>query len=728
MTVNSFDNLRGKEFKSGPGVGADSDDWEVIAKAKKRFKLAVSKQGGNALKQLEDMRFFANEQWEAKDRSSRESDSRPCSTVSRIRAMVHSVTNDLRDNRPAIKVSPKGPQATADSAKVLRDIINGIERDGKASIAYDTGAQNAVITGEGYWVLRTGYVSAETFDQEICFERVLNSATVLMDPAAKDPAGADAKWCFVTEMLNRDEFKLLYPDADQAPWEEKAAGDMAGWASEKEIRVAEYWAFETSSRDLWLLADGRSLFADTVDASIKEAVKANPGALKDSREVEHNTLHWYKLTGRQVLDHLEFPFRYIPVIRVVGDEVVINGTVQRTGMVRDIKDAQKILNFAWSTAIEAVSTAPKAPYLVTPEQIEGHSALWETANRKNFPYITYNATLDPAGNPQPPPMRQQPPQVNGALAGLLIEASQELQAISGVRLDATVHERTKDESGVAIQRLQKSDGLANFHFADNLAQSVEHTGVVLVDMIPHVYDSARQVSALAEDGKSSQVHINPGIVGAVERRPSPMGPAHPVETHFNPAVGAYKVEVSAGPSYQSQKEEADTGMLALLRAVPQVGPQIADLIVKNKNWPGAEELSARLTRLLPPQLIQPEMPGLPPQASAAIQSLQQQLKMAQMQMQQMQKALQDQSADRQVAIAGQDKLLAAKMAKIRADAKAKGDQSQLDMLDLMLDIKKLHESADAQDFNQGQQQQHQQAQQQQAQQQAQNDQMDPSKI
>jgi hypothetical protein len=81
---------------------------------------------------------------------------------------------------------------------------------------------------------------------------------------------------------------------------------------------------------------------------------------------------------------------------------------------------------------------------------------------------------------------------------------------------------------------------------------------------------------------------------------------------FDLTMGKYDVEVTIGPSYTTQREEAADGMMQFLAAVPAVGTLIADIVVKNFDWPGAEEMSKRLKAALPPQLLGEEAPQGPP--------------------------------------------------------------------------------------------------------------------
>jgi hypothetical protein len=77
-------------------------------------------------------------------------------------------------------------------------------------------------------------------------------------------------------------------------------------------------------------------------------------------------------------------------------------------------------------------------------------------------------------------------------------------------------------------------------------------------------------------------------------------------------AGRYDLTVSVGPGFNSRREEAATQMIELIRAYPAAAPIIGDLLVKNLDWPGADDIAARLQQAMGAQQQggqpQPEQP------------------------------------------------------------------------------------------------------------------------
>ena len=135
---------------------ADKDD--KLAVARKRFAYALERDSENRRLHVEDLKFVAGNsdngyQWPDEVRRDRASDvngSRPCLTVNKLPQHINQVTNDGRQNRPAVKVLPVDDGADQDVAEVYNGIIRHIEASSDAEIAYDAALYTAVAASVGY--------------------------------------------------------------------------------------------------------------------------------------------------------------------------------------------------------------------------------------------------------------------------------------------------------------------------------------------------------------------------------------------------------------------------------------------------------------------------------------------------------------------------------------------------------------------------------------------------
>jgi portal protein len=652
-----------------PDVDKPKNEEQFLRQAVKRFNRAAVAESINRKEAVDDLRFKKGEQWPADIRSQRTIEKRPCLTINKCKTFIHQITNDQRQNRPAINISPVGDKSDPNTAKMLKGLIRQIERQSNADVAYDTGFDNAVSNGFGYWRVLTEYEDEDSFDQVVRIGRIRNPFRVYLDPDHQEPDGSDIEWAFISDLITREEFKDKYPKADPMNWDDAGMGDeYKEWTNQTHVRIAEYFYCEYEKRRLLALTNGHVGFYEELEPGLKALVDANPKMVAKEREVQTREICWDTITAKQVLEHNDWAGKWIPIIKVIGDEVDVEGKVNLSGIVRDAKDPQRMYNF-WCTAeTELIALAPKAPWIMEEGQVEGHEKRWQEANTKSFPYLLYKGT-SLAGKPSPPPQRQQFVGPPTGVVNAKIGAAQDMQAVTGIRFDATMQERMYDESGKALRELKRVGDLGNFHYVDNLSRSLRHTGRILIDLIPKIYDTPRVLTILREDDTEEHVKLDPSQAVPYMKGKSPNG-QKPMGI-FNPKVGEYEVAVTIGPSFATKRAEASESMIEFLKVLPQTAPMVADLIAKNQDWPGAEEIYERLASQLPPNLQKASTDDFPPEARAMIQSLQTNLQKLSQEHQQALAMLGDKSTDQEIERDKINKDFEAKLTKVVADYEAK---------------------------------------------------------
>jgi len=642
---------------------------QFLAKVRKRFMRCVSAESQNRKEGMDDLKFKTGEgQWPPDVVSQRNFDRRPALTINKIPTFVNQVVNDERMNRPSINISPVGDRGDPEVAKMYRGMIRAIERDCQSDIAYDTGFDSAVSIGWGYWRVMTEYESPESFNRVLIIKRIRNSFTVHLDPSRQEPDGSDAKFGFITELVDRKEFEDNWPDADPMPFVEGGFGeDYKEWVNQYQIRIAEYYEIKYEKRRLVQLVNGHVGWYDELSEEGKSM------EIVDEDERDFPTIKWYKLTAKDILEEQNWPGKWIPIIEVVGNEVDIEGKVRRSGLIRNMKAPQLMYNYNRTLSVELSSLQPKAPWVAPEGSFEGYEQKWKDANIRPFPYLEYVPQVGPNQQPLPPPQRQP---FQGAPQAVLAEvqaAAQDMMAVTGLRFDATQQERVYDESGRALRELRERGDLGSFHYVDNFARSLRHTGEVLVDLIPKIYDTRRALTILREDDSEEQVMVDPSAQKPSGRTQHPI--TNKMVKFFNPTYGKYGVTVTIGPSYATKRIEAAESMMDFVRAVGPIAPEkvsnIIDLIAKNLDWQDAEQVTARLAKMLPPNLLTPDTADLPPQAQALLQSLQQQVQTLSNEKMQLTAALTSQNADRAIQMDKIEKDFDAKLLNVAATFEAK---------------------------------------------------------
>jgi len=594
----------------------------IIDEAIDFLKLCNDADTMNRQEGLEDLKFVNGDQWPVELQNSRNLESRPVLTINKLDGYCRQVTNQQRQQRPRIKVHATNNQADVKTAEVIEGMTRHIEVNSNADNAYDTGFDHAVRMGWGYWRVTTDYVKEDSFDQEIYIDSIPNPFTVYFDPNSEAVDGSDAERCLITTMMSKAKFRKLYPNNDDGTsFTQRGTGDsQSEWITKEDIRIAEYFYVHRESATLYQLSNGTSTFAEGKD--FRARLEAAGIQIVDERKSFKRTIKWKKLTAIEVIEERDWPGTYIPVVPVYGRHVVIGDKRHKFGMVRHAKDAQRMYNFWQTTITESVALAPKAKWIMAEGQDEGHESEWAAANVKSFPLLRYKQT-DIDGQTAPPPQRLQPEPPPAGVMAAAAGINQDIATLMGI-FDPS-QQLPGNISGKALNGQQQQVDLTNFDFYDNLTKSIAHTGKIILDLIPHIYDSQRVMRIIGDDGKPDLVTINEG-------KQDENGV---FKVMHDMTVGQYDVVMDTGPGFNSKRQAAVESMMPLVTGNPDLFKVAGDLVFRNMDFPGAEIIADRLAASNPLAQIDDKSP-VPPQVQMQLKQSQAQLQQMQQQMQQMQ--------------------------------------------------------------------------------------------
>ena len=616
---------------------------DILDRARKRFTQCVTWEQDSRQRFKDDMRFLYGdsdnqEQWDAQVRAQRVLDSKPMVTINKTHTHWLHVVNHMLENKPAIKISPTGGQATYDSAQIYASVVRHIEYKSKADLAYKMATRYQVGGGVGYWRIKTEYADDNGFEQEIRIKPIPDPLCVYLDPYIKMPDGSDARFGFIFDDMPRDKAEAKYGDVVSK--QTRFSDGLDGWNRKDSVRVAEYFEVELGKE--WLYAvdqpdGGTDLVKESdVPAEARTLLKqAYDQGSAQRRRIDKRTVKWYLIVGEEIVQRNTWLGAYIPIVRVIGEEIVMDGKLDRKGLVRYLKDPQRAYNYNASAALEFGALQSKIPYVAPVEAIEGLENYWATANTQNHSYLPYNHA-DENGNPVPPPQRAQAPSSAPVYMEGMQTAEHELMMASG-QYEATFSEQGNEVSGVSIEQRQKQGERVTYHFQDAFGDAIAFTGVQLIDLIPKIYDTKRIVRIVAEDGEEQTIQVDPQAKQAVQSTDNEG--ENEISAIFNPNVGKYEVVAEVGKGYTTRRKEAFDAMTQLLVNRPELAQVMGDLYMGTADFPVAAKLQERMRNWI--KGTQPFVLGEGPTPQE--QQLQQQLQQTQQFAQQLAQELQDKS-------------------------------------------------------------------------------------
>jgi hypothetical protein len=567
-------------------------DDEIIALAKEKFEAAREREQDTRLEGLDDLKFARlGEQWPETIKRQRELEFRPCLTINKLPTFIRQVVNDVRQNKPGIVVHPADDNADVETADVYNGLIRNIQAASDADVATDTAAESAVSNGFGYFRIN---ITAE--GDELAFERIGNPFSVYGDPYSTAADSSDWDCAFVVTMLSKDKFEKQYNNAEAVDWEADGyTGLPSPWMDDDQVMVAEYWHREEVDETVVTLSDGREVPADYIETNMLDLLMAgiNPTA---ERTVKAHKVTQYILSGAKVLETVEWPGKFIPIVPVYGDEINVEGKRVFRSLINSAKDAQRMHNYWRTMATELIALAPKAPFIGRKGAFDSDPR-WNSANTASHAFLEYDGPDAPQRQP-----------FAGVPAGALQEAlnaADDMKAIIGI-YDASLGARSNETSGRAIMARQREGDVSTFHFIDNLSRAIRHAGRILLDLIPKVYSKERVIRILGEDMKPKTVRVAPGAPQGAQMppqqgmQPQPgeqpqMGAqGDPVDRIYDLTAGKYDLIVKSGPSFTSQREEARQELIEIIRSVPESAQVLGPMYLRQSDWPGAEAAADKI--------------------------------------------------------------------------------------------------------------------------------------
>jgi hypothetical protein len=633
-----FDSLRayGESTERDLEAARRQKARDYVQGAIRRWRIVDTAESALRRAHRKDLEFFASEQWPQHIRKQREDDGRPCLTINRLPGFVRQITNAAREAGQGIEVDPVDGGADPELSEVLMGLIQHIESNSDAEVAYATAVESQARIGRGWFMIQPEYADDNSFEQELRIKRIRNPGTVYMDPAYQELDGHDARFCLIVSDIPKDDYIARWGQASFASLTEFArVGERTqDWMPEGKVRVASYYTFEPVLKTICRLQNGAVYDQDALQKPEVLAALQQAGISPipvQTRKVQGQQLTWALINAAEVLEGNDdltggrpLPGRYIPVFPVVGEEIDLDGLIDYRGVVRDAIGSQQASNYWQSAMTETVALMPRAPFIAEAGQIEGYEKEWRQANVKAFSVLPYKGkSID--GTLVPPPQRNQSEAPIQAMAALSQQAENNIRATAGFSYDTGAQEPRPETSGRAILARQRQGEVGNSHFQAHLSITLRHAGRVLLDLIPHYYDTPRIKRLLGRDGTARSVVIHAGNPDAAKAQA--LAQQIPLDRIYDLSVGRYDVRVKAGTSFATQRVQDREFMTQIIQAAPQLMQMIGDLYFESMDSPVSRRIAKRFEAQLPPQFKEDDgnggRPALPPEFLQQAQQAQQ---------------------------------------------------------------------------------------------------------
>jgi len=584
-------------------AGFDSID-DFMADMRQKYEWAYSFNEHNVIAGKEDAKFTVGNQWDPVVEQRRKDANKPVLTFNRLIAFVAQIVGNRLMNETEIRVAPD-KQGTKEIAEIREGLIRSIFKNGQADFARDEAHKYQVIGGQGAYCLSIDYTADDVFEQQINLQAVTDPYSAVFDPLGIEPSGADCQYAFIGDDIPHQEFKHRWPWAAETSFMNERLWNQNGfWLQEDTVRIVSYWRMVTEGeRTLALYLDGTVQDVSNMEEfEYLHLVETRSDGSPYTRVVPKRFARLYVCSGNTILEGpYDYPCSSLPVYRVAGWELNDGQRVHRWGLVRFLKDPQRLHNYWRSTVAEQLVAAPRNKWLATPAAVQGHEVKWRRAPSSDDPFLYYN-------DGEQPPIHIPPPGVDAALVNEAGMATQDLKDISNIH-EAALGMPSNEVSKVAIQQRQMVSDVGTFIYTDRLRIADTRCAKNIDELIPYIYDTQRTITIIGRDDKAVLQVINDGT------------------QQTDITLGKYAVTVNVGPASETKRTLAAEQMMAFVNAAPQVAGNVMDLVAEAQDWPKSTEFARRFKMLLPPGMIPPD--EMTPEMQQMQQQNQQQAQMQQ---------------------------------------------------------------------------------------------------
>lgn len=563
---------------------------KFLETAKRRFDMASRAEIQMREDSSKATNFTDGNHWTDQEKQERGDKNKPIIVANKMRKVARRIANDIRQNLPRCRVIPAN-RKSQEGAEVLDELIRYIERISDAEDIYHNGLDQAVSGGYGYWRVTHDFNGETTFEQDIFLQSILNRDTVYFDPTAVKITKADADWCFITEIISKEEFKERYP-GKKIPTATSNSASMSEmdqkWYVNDQVRVSEYFYKKPVTKKLGIFQNRETndMFERELDGSPEiTALEENGYEIVRQRKVKTHKVMWSLISGESVLETpREFPSKYIPIVPIMGNMEMVDGIMKIRSATHDAIDIQKAYDYILNKAIERLALSANTHYMATKTHIKGHEHQWNNLHKENYPYVMYNP------DPQVPgghPLKIPPIQTEVGALQQLIGLDNDIKDVTGAG-EAFFGQRSNERTGVAIDARSLAASITLFTFASNFLKAIVYTGKIFLDMIPKVYDSERAMMIMGNKGELYDFVINRTVadINTLE-----------LVTINDVTDGEYDYVAEAGINFMTKLREFRQLIVELLGLAPEYRAVLLPMFLNTSEVPDKEELIAQINAI-----------------------------------------------------------------------------------------------------------------------------------
>lgn len=377
---------------------------------------------------VNDLRRYSGDFWNNETVTQYKRNKRTNLSLNNWNPMVNAIASPISN-------SPWHVELTDNNMSEIQEAIDNIESDSDTKSAIIDAFRKAVLTGYGY-LIATTIEDELTGEPKIIVESASHIDAIAVDPSCSTTECSDAEEGAVINYISLRKAKRLYGN-DIVP--------MAYPDVECSIAFSQF--------DQWEIPE------DSV-AVISYFTKNEQGYVD-----------LYKIVGDKVVQQIALPIKYIPILRIAGNEIFERNQINYNGIVQQTLSLELGANIAYSTMVDRVGRSAKANYMINVDALLP----------KNMAAVNEDDTVAVLwkGEHQPVPLTEQ--FATGDLQATIDTCRTLMEDTMGIPLTGIVDQKERTATEILRQEISKESNTANYY--NNAFKAIRTLGKIMIELL-----------------------------------------------------------------------------------------------------------------------------------------------------------------------------------------------------------------------------------------------------
>ena len=397
---------------------------EFLTKSDARYNVTITRA-------VNDLKRYSGDFWNKKTINKYNRNKRVNLSLNNWNPMVNAISSPISNSPWHIElVDKEGP------LEDIQNLIDELEGETDTKSAMIDAFRKAVLTGYGYIVITT--VEDElTLQPKVVLETASHLNAIATDPNCSTVDCSDAEEGAVINYISVKKAKRLYGE-DVVP----------------------------------SLYPDTTCFIDFNDFKQWNLPEDSVGVISYYTKNDKGTVDYHKIVGDKVVMSATLPIKYIPIIRLSGNEIYENDQINYNGIVQQTLTLELGANIAYSTLIERCGRSPKANYMVNIDAIDGLEKNMAAVNQDDTVAVLWK------GEHQPVPLTES--FETGDLQATISTCRTLMEDTLGVPLAGIIDQRERTATEILRQETSKESNTANYY--NNAYKAMRTLGRIVIEM------------------------------------------------------------------------------------------------------------------------------------------------------------------------------------------------------------------------------------------------------